>query len=131
MMTETENEKLTRHLGKQLRAIVAVADELEETGVLKQSKDEAVEMKDEAVKAAGVAVRERDKALEELTRVAEKLRVARREVVAVVSKAETQAKAIVDAAAVRTGGMLSVARKKVDEMTRRMGVFEQEHAGNL
>jgi uncharacterized protein YoxC len=131
MTAETENEKLTRHLGKQFRAVVAVADELEETGILKQSKDEAMAMKDEAVKGARIAVGERDEALAELAKVAEKLRVDRKVAVTEREKATAQAKSITDTADVKAGGIMAVARKKVDEMTRRMGALEQDHVDKL
>ena len=123
----TEDEKLVLYLGKQFRAVVEVAADLEEIGDLKVARTQAEEAfkkaREEATIASG-AVLERD---QELLAVNDAVKVAKKAAKDVLFAADAKAKDVVAAAEVRAGGMIAVANKAVDALKHKLGILEQDH----
>ena len=127
MMTDAERDKIVKHLGKQLRAVVDVAVELEEVGDLVNAKDEAQRVAARAGEDRNQAVSDRDAALEELALLDEQVRAYRKEATSILPAATVKAQEIVSAAQVKAGGMIAVAQEKVAGMTKELDLLKQNH----
>ena len=128
MMTDAERDKIVKHLGKQLRAVVDVAVELEEVGDLANVRDEAKKIAASAGEERNQALADRDAALEELSNLDVQVAENREKASDIINAAKTKGTGIVSAAEIKAGGMIAVAQQKVTGLEGELDRLKHTHA---
>lgn len=126
-MGRTRAETDVRNLGRELRAVVGVADALEQIDSLEQASRDAKELARQANEEAAVAIGKREQAREEVDGEQDALRRLRDAKAQIIAAGKNEADEIVANAEADAGSMIATAQKRVDALTTALDQAKTAH----